>query len=88
MIVITAIIYNFLSFLCDIWSTVENYFQKIIRAPWKNPLPPPKKNQKVQVRQGEGHYELDALIDNICTRNLRISLNQLDRSLGQHLRYR
>ena len=42
----------------------------------KKSTPPPKKNQKVQVRPGEGHYGLDALIDNICTRNLRISLNQ------------
>ena len=40
MIMIIAIIYIFF-ILCDIWSTVENYFQKILRPPlpWKNPLP-------------------------------------------------
>ena len=36
--------------LCDIWSTVENYFQKILRPPWKSPPPPfyslPPKNTK------------------------------------------
>ena len=50
MIMIIAIIYIFCyNFTCDIWSTVENYFQKILRPPphpppWKNPLPP--KNSK------------------------------------------
>ena len=44
---------------CDIWWTVENYFQKILSPPppppsWKNPLSPfyslpPLKIQKVQV---------------------------------------
>ena len=32
MIMITAIIY-ILFILCDIWSTVENYFQKILSPP-------------------------------------------------------
>ena len=36
--------------LCDIWSTVENYFQKILRPPGKSPPPPfyslPPKNTK------------------------------------------
>ena len=27
------------SILYDTWSTVENYFQKILRPPWKHPLP-------------------------------------------------
>ena len=40
MIMIIAIICIFL-ILCDTWWTVENYFQKILRPPWKNPLPPP-----------------------------------------------
>ena len=40
MIMIIAIICIFL-ILRDTWWTVENYFQKIPRPPWKNPLPPP-----------------------------------------------
>ena len=39
MIMTIAIIYIFL-ILCDICLTVENYFQKILRSPWKNPLHP------------------------------------------------
>ena len=50
MIMIIAIIFIFF-ILCDIWSTVENYFQNILRTPWKNPLPPsyslPPKNLKI-----------------------------------------
>ena len=38
IIMIIAIIYIFF-ILCDIWSTVENYFQKILRSPWKNHSP-------------------------------------------------
>ena len=45
MIMIIVIIYIFF-ILCDIWSTVEHYLQKILRPPWKNP---PLKIQKVQV---------------------------------------
>ena len=37
MIMIIAIIYNLI--ICDIWSTVENYFEKTFRSSWKNPLP-------------------------------------------------
>ena len=37
--------------LCDIWSTVKNYFLKNLRPPWKNPLSPfyslPSKNSKI-----------------------------------------
>ena len=47
MIMIIAIIYIFF-ILCDIWSTVENYFQKILRPPEKVHSPP-LKIQKVQV---------------------------------------
>ena len=49
MIMVIAIIY-ICFILCDIWSTVENYFQKIFSPPWKKPLPPfhslPSKNSK------------------------------------------
>ena len=50
MIMIIAIIYIF-SILCDIWSTVENYFQKILSFPPKKSTPPfllipPSKNSK------------------------------------------
>ena len=46
--------YNLYFFiLSDIWSAVENYFQKILNPPWKNPLCPfylhPLEIQKVQV---------------------------------------
>ena len=56
MIMIIAIIciffiFSYLFILCDIWSTVENYFQKILRSPRKNPLPLfyslPPKNSKI-----------------------------------------
>ena len=37
--------------LCNIWSTVKNYFLKNLRPPWKNPLSPfyslPSKNSKI-----------------------------------------
>ena len=39
MIMIIAMIYSFF-ILCDIWSTIENYFQKILS------LPPP--SEKIQ----------------------------------------
>ena len=53
MIMIIATIYIFF-ILYDIWSTVENYFQKIHRPPWKNPISlfyllSPLKIQKLQV---------------------------------------
>ena len=55
MIMIIAIICIFFFILCDIWSKVENYFQKILSSPWKkstppfyslSPLPAPPKNSK------------------------------------------
>ena len=52
MIIIIAIRYIFY-ILCDTWSIVQNYFQKILSPrPWKNPpflLTPPLKIQKMQV---------------------------------------
>ena len=48
MIMIIAIIFIFLSFFCDIWSTVENYFRKssgppeIIHSPFFTHYPPSK----------------------------------------------
>ena len=53
MIMIIAIIYIFV-IICDILSTVENYYQKILRIPLKKSSPSflltsPLKIQKVQV---------------------------------------
>ena len=39
MIMIIAIIYTFL-ILCDIWSSIESYFQKILRPSQKKSAPP------------------------------------------------
>ena len=47
MIMIIVIISIFV-ILWGIWSTIENYFQKILMPPWKNP-PPPLKIQRVKV---------------------------------------
>ena len=53
MIMIIAIIYIFV-ILCDVWSTIENYYQKILRLPLKKSTHPflltsPLKIQKMQV---------------------------------------